>query len=188
MGTTTDIKKGAVIRHQGDLYVVTSFQFVNPGKGVAFTKTKMKGINSGKTIDITYKSGETVDTVAVHRQTMQYLYQNGGLFSFMNKETYETLAVSADIVGDDAKYLKEGLDIIAAIHEGAIVAIELPKKVQYHVVESPPAVKGDTASGNVTKEITLDNGLRIQAPIFIKEGEDVLVNTETGDYAGRATD
>jgi elongation factor P len=188
MGSTNDIKKGAVIRHQNDLYVVTTFQFVNPGKGVAFTKTKMKGLNSGKTIEITYKSGETVDTVAVHRQTMQYLYQSGGLFSFMNKETYETLEVDADIVSDDAKYLKEGLNVIAAIHENAIVAIELPKKIQYSVVDSPPAVKGDTASGNVTKEITLENGLKIQAPIFIKEGEEILVNTETGDYAGRVNE
>lgn len=188
MGTTNDIKKGAVIRHQGDLYVVTSFQFVNPGKGSAFTKTKMKGLNSGKTIEITYKSGETIDTVEVRRQTMQFLYQNSDLFSFMNKETYETLDVSAEIIADDAKYLKEGLDIIAALHEGAIVAIELPKKIQYTVTDSPPAVKGDTASGNVTKEITLDNGLKIQAPIFIKEGETILVNTETGDYAGRVNE
>jgi elongation factor P len=188
MGSTNDIKKGAVIRHQNDLYVITSFQFVNPGKGSAFTKTKMKGINSGKTIEITYKSGETVDTVEVHRQTMQYLYKSGEMYSFMNKETYETLDVAADIIGDDAQYLKEGLDVIAALHEGVVVAIELPKKIQYTVVESPPAVKGDTASGNVTKEITLDNGLKIQAPIFIKENEEVLVNTETGDYAGRVNE
>jgi elongation factor P len=119
---------------------------------------------------------------------MQYLYKSGEMYSFMNKETYETLDVAADIIGDDAQYLKEGLDVIAALHEGVVVAIELPKKIQYTVVESPPAVKGDTASGNVTKEITLDNGLKIQAPIFIKENEEVLVNTETGDYAGRVNE
>jgi len=185
MGDTTDIKKGAVIRHNGDLYVVTSFNFVNPGKGSAFTKTKMKSISTGRTQEITYKSGETVDTVKVERQNMQYLYRNGDMYSFMNQDTYETVDVSAEILGEDAKYQKEGLVVIAVLHEGAVVAIDLPIKIEYEVKIAPPAVKGDTASGNVTKEIELDNGLKIQAPIFIKEGETVIVNSETGEYGGR---
>lgn len=186
MGDTTDIKKGAVIRHNNDLYVVTAFQFVNPGKGAAFTKTKMKSLSSGKTIEITYKSGEVVDTVQVDYVNMQYLYKNGNFYSFMDKKTYETLDVDSSIVGEDAKHLKEGLEVVMATYEGRIVAMQLPKKISYKVIEAPPAVKGDSASGNVTKEITLDNGLKIQAPIFIKEGESVLVNTETGEYSGRA--
>ncbi len=188
MGSTDDIKKGAVIRHQNNLFVVTDFKFVNPGKGVAFYKTKMKDINAGKTIEITYKSGESIDTVEVHRQTLQYLYSGSGRHSFMNKETYETLEVDEDIVGDEAKYLKEGLNVIGALHEERIVAIELPKKIQYTVVQSPPAVKGDTASGNVTKDVVLDNGLSVKAPIFIKEGEEILVNIESGDYGGRVSE
>ncbi|MBD3311320.1 MAG: elongation factor P [Candidatus Magasanikbacteria bacterium] len=186
MGSTTDIKKGAVIRHQGDLWVVTGFQFVNPGKGSAFTKTKMKNIGGDKTIEITYKSGENIDTVQVQRQNMQFLYKNGNMYSFMNKDTYETLDVDSDTIGEDGKYLKEGLEVIAVLHEGNIVAIQLPIKIKYTVTQSPPAVKGDTASGNVTKEVTLDNGLKIQAPIFIKEGEEIIVNSETGEYSGRA--
>ena len=185
MGDTTGIKKGAVIRHNNELYVVTTFQFVNPGKGCAFTKTKMKSISNGKTIEITYKSGETVDTVRVDRENLQYLYSNGVFYSFMNNETYETIEVSEDVISDEVKYLKEGLEVIASLNEGNIVAIQLPKKVQYKVIDSPPAVKGDTASGSVTKEIGLDNGLKIYAPIFIKEGEEILVNTETGEYSGR---
>jgi len=106
----------------------------------------------------------------------------------MNKESYETVDVSADIVGDEGKYLKEGMDVIASMHDNNVVALELPKKVNYKVKTSPPAVKGDSTSGNVTKEIELENGLRIQAPIFIKEGEEILVNTETGDYGGRVTE
>lgn len=188
MGSTTDIKKGAVIRHQSDLYVVTDFQFVNPGKGVAFTKTKMKSISTGKTIEITYKSGESVDAVEVYRKNAQYLYKTGDNYSFMDQENYETVDIPGDIIGDDVKYLKEGIVVIMSIHEGHAVAIQLPKKIKYNVVQSPPAVKGDTTSGNVTKEVTLDNGLKLQAPIFIKEGEEILVNTETGDYAGRSTD
>ncbi len=188
MGDTTDIKKGAVIRHNNDLYVVTFAQFVNPGKGAAFTKTKLKSISTGKGTEITYKSGETVDVVRVEYVTMQYLYNNGSTYSFMNKDTYETVDVSADLLGEDAKYLKEGLDVIMATHEGAVVAMNLPKKIQYTVKVAPPAVRGDTASGNVTKELIMDNGLVVYGPIFIKEGEEILVNTETGEYGGRASE
>lgn len=188
MGSTNDIRKGAVIRHNGELYLVTFFQFVNPGKGSAFTKTKLRGLTTGKGMEITYKSGESVDAVQVYRQTVQYLYQSGSTYSFMNKDTYETLDVPSDVLGDDTKYLKEGIDVVAAMHEGNVVAIELPKKIQYTVTQAPPAVKGDSASGNVTKEVVMDNGLVVKAPIFIKEGEEILVNTETGEYAGRVNE
>lgn len=184
MGDTSNIRKGAVIRHQNVLYVVTGAQFVNPGKGSAFTKTKMKSIASGKSIEITYKSSESVDTVSVEHTNMQYLYKNGDFYSFMNQTTYETVDVNAETLGDDAKYLKDGLEVVAITFEGNVVAIELPKKIQYKVADSPPAVKGDT-SGNVTKEAVMDNGLRVQVPIFIKQDEEILVNTETGDYSGR---
>jgi len=186
MSDTSAIRKGAVIRHQNDLYVVTFFQFVNPGKGSAFTKTKMKSLSSGKTMDITYKSSESVDVVQVDYINMQYLYKNGLFYSFMNKDTYETVDVNESVVGDDAKYLKEGLEVIMATYEGNPVAMQLPKKIQYKVVEAPPAVRGDSTSGNVTKEAIMDNGLAVQVPIFIKPDEEILVNTETGDYGGRA--
>ncbi len=188
MGDTADIRKGAVIRHNNDLYVVTLAQFVNPGKGSAFTKTKMKSISSGKSMDITYKSSEKVDTVQVEYQNMQYLYGSGGKFSFMNQSTFETVDIGTDIIGDESKYLKEGLEVIAVMHEGRVVAIELPKKVTYTVAEAPPAVRGDSAGGNVTKEIKLHNGLTVHAPIFIKEGEEVIVNTDTGEYGGRVSE
>lgn len=185
MGDTTDIRKGAVIRHQNDLYVVSSCQFVNPGKGAAFTKTKMKSISSGKGMEITYKSGETVDTVQVERQNMQFLYKNGDFYSFMNQDSFETVDVNADTIGEDGKYLKEGLQVIALMNDGSVVAIELPKKVQYTIKTAPPAVKGDTAGGNVTKVAIMENDLEVNVPIFIKEGEDILVNTDTGEYGGR---
>lgn len=188
MGDTTNIKKGAVIRHNNDLYVVTDFQFVNPGKGSAFTKTKMKGLNSGKSIEITYKSGESVDTVEVYKKTMQYLYGGDGKHSFMDKETYETIEVDEELLGDDAKYLKEGMDVVMSTHEGRPVAMELAKKLKYIVTVAPDAVKGDSTSGNVTKMITLENGLVIHAPIFIKEGEEIYVYSEDASYAGRVTE
>lgn len=187
MADTTAIKKGVVIRHQGQLYIVSDFSFVNPGKGSAFFKTKLKGLSIDKGLEITYKSGETIDVVEVYRTNMQYLYKTGDMYSFMNQESYETVEIGDGVLGDDAKFLKEGLVVIVATHEDTPVAVQLPKKVTYAVKTAPPAVKGDSASGNVTKEIELENGLTVQAPIFIKEGENVIVNTETGDYDSRAT-
>ena len=185
MGDTTDIKKGAVLRHNGQLYVINTFQFVNPGKGQAFFKCKLKSIGGDKGMELTFKSGETLDSVEVQNQNVQYLYKTGTVYSFMNQDNYEAIEVSEDVIGEEGKYLKEGLDVVASMHEGQIVAINLPKKITYKVVTAPPAVKGDSSSGNVTKEIVLDNDLVIYAPIFIKEGEEILVNTETGEYGGR---
>jgi elongation factor P len=187
MADTTAIKKGAVIQHNNDLFVVSDFQFVNPGKGAAFTKTKMKSITTGKSLEITYKSGENVDVVEVERKNAQFLYANGDVLSFMVLDTYETIEMNEDVVGDEAKYLKEGLTVIVAFFEGNPVAVDLPRKISYSVKVAPPAVKGDSASGNVTKDIELENGLIVQAPIFIKEGEHILVNVDDGAYAGRDT-
>ena len=186
MASTSDIRKGVVIRQNNDLFVVVEFQHVNPGKGAAFVRTRMKSLSSGKVIENTYKTSETVDIVSVNFQTMQYLYESGESYAFMNMSSYEQIEMDADLIGDEAKYLKEGLEVIVGLYEGRPVSIQLPKKIQYKVVEAPPAVKGDSASGNVTKEIALDNGLKIQAPIFIKVGEEILVNTETGLYSARA--
>ena len=188
MAETSDIKKGTVLRYQGDIYLVTDFQFNKPGKGMAFTKTKLKSLTTGKTIENNFRSDEKIEIVAVSKINMQYLYHSGERYSFMNQDNYETVEVDSEVVGDRARFLKEGLKVIMTEHAGRILAMELPKKISYTVVEAPPAVKGDTASGNVTKEIVLDNGLKIQAPIFIKEGEAVFVNTESGDYAGRVTE
>jgi elongation factor P len=186
MLSTSDIRKRAVIKHNGDLYSVVEFQNVNPGKGAAFTRTRMKNLGNGKVMEITYKSGEAVDIVSVNFSTMQYLYKTGDNFAFMNNTTYEQVEMNGDLIGDDAKYFKEGIEVIIGTYDEMPVSIEIPKKIVYKVKEAPPAVKGDSAGGNVTKEVILENGLAIQAPIFIKEGEDVLVNTETGEYSARA--
>lgn len=186
MASTSEVKKGIVIRQAGDLFVVVEFQHVNPGKGAAFVRARMKSLGTGKVLEVTYKTSESVDIVQVDFRTMQFLYKDGDKFAFMNMESYEQIEMDADLIGDDAKYLKEGLDVVVGLYEGRPVNVQIPKKIQYKVVEAPPAVRGDSATGNVTKEITLDNGLKVQAPIFIKEGEEVLVNTETGEYSARA--
>jgi elongation factor P len=166
--------------------VVVEFQHVNPGKGAAFVRTRMKNLSNNKVIENTYKTVESIDIVSVQFQTMQYLYKTGDNYAFMNMSSFEQVEMDGDMVGPDGKYLKEGIEVIIGLYEDRPVSIELPKKIKYKVVEAPPAVKGDSASGNVTKEIKLDNGLTVYAPIFIKEGEEILVNTETGEYSARA--
>ncbi|KKP59550.1 MAG: Translation elongation factor P [Candidatus Magasanikbacteria bacterium GW2011_GWC2_34_16] len=187
MAATSEIRKGVVIKSNGDLFVVVEFQHINPGKGAAFVRTRMKSLATGKVMENTYKTSESVDIVQVQFQTMQYLYKAGENFAFMDTSSYEQIEMSGDLIGDEAKYLKEGVECIIGLYEGRAVSIQIPKKIQYKVVEAPPAVRGDSASGNVTKEIVLDNGLHIYAPIFIKEGEEILVNTETGEYSARAS-
>ena len=186
MSSTSDVRKGVVIRGPNDLFVVVEFQHVNPGKGAAFVRTRMKSLSSGKVVEVTYKTSESVDIVQVDWRTMQFLYKTGDNYAFMNMESYEQVEMNGEMIGDEAKFLKEGIDVVVGLYEGRPVSIELPKKIKYKVVDAPPAVRGDSASGNVTKEITLDNGLKIYAPIFIKEGEEILVNTETGEYSARA--
>lgn len=186
MGGTSDIKKGAVIKHQNDLYVVSDFKFVNPGKGSAFTRTKMKSLTSEKTIEITYKSGEEVDVVEVTKLRMQYLYKSGDNYSFMEQDNYETYELPGSLIGDDAKYLKEGLEVFGILYKDSIVALEMPAKIEYKVADAPPAVRGDT-SGRMMKDIVLENGLKIKSPVFINPGDRVIVNTDTGEYCERVS-
>ena len=186
MASTSELRKGVVVKHQNGLFLVTKTEFVNPGKGSAFTRVKMKGLTSAKSVEITYKSSESVDIVDVQNKKMQFLYKSGDKYSFMEQDTYETYELSKDVLGDDAQFLKEGLEVYAVIYNNNVVAMQLPPKVQYKVSEAPPAVKGDTAtSGRMMKDIILENGLKIRAPIFIKPGEIVLVNTEDGSYCER---
>lgn len=186
MASTSDIKKGIVIKHAGELWLVVEFQHVNPGKGSAFVRTRLKNIRSGKVIENTFKTGESVDIEELIRKRMQYLYQDAGNYYFMDPETYEQASMSADVLGDDVKYLKEGLSVILLYHEDSPLTMELPKKITYKVVEAAEAVKGDSAAGRVTKTVVLENNLSVQAPLFIKQGDELIINTETGEYVERA--
>jgi translation elongation factor P/translation initiation factor 5A len=123
MASTTDVRKGVVIRQPNDLYVVVEFQHVNPGKGAAFVRTRMKSLGSGKVVEVTYKTSESVDIVQVDFRTMQFLYKSGDNFAFMNMESYEQIEMNGDLVGDEAKYLKEGLDVVVGLYGGLTEAL-----------------------------------------------------------------
>ncbi len=185
MASVTDIKKGSVIKRNGDLFVVTLSQHITPGKGTPFTRSKIKSLTTGKVIEETLKDNEVVDIVEVQYTNMQYLFSDGSFYNFMDNGTYEQVQLDADTVGEDAKYLKDGLEVVMCMYDERPVALQLPRKISYKVAEAPPAVKGDTASGNVQKEIIFENGLKAMAPIFIKIGDRVIINTDTGLYVER---
>lgn len=185
MATTADIKKSMVILHNNEPHIVVEYQHVSPGKGSAFTRVRMKQVKTGKLIEVTYKSGEEVPYVDLTRVRMQYLYQDEGACYFMNQSTFETVMIDKGVVGDTLGYLKEGIEAMVMVYEDAPIALEIPTKIPYKVTQAEEAVKGDT-SGNVTKEVTIETGKTIRVPLFIKQGETIIVNTETGDYVSRA--
>lgn len=187
MPSPNDIKKGTVINYEGDLFVVVDFQRVSPGKGGSFVRTKMKSLSNGKVNDVSFKAAETLTFEDVQHKKMQYIFGDEQTLTFMDGVSYEQVVIGRDIIGDDAKYLKEGLNVTVAMHDGNAISMDLPGKIQYEVTQTEPAVKGDTASGNVQKDAEADNGLKIRVPIFIKQGDQVMINTETGDYVERVS-
>jgi len=186
MASINEISKDTILKLNGEIILVTDFQHVNPGKGSAFVRTKLKNIRTGKTSDITFKANESVDIVEVERRKMQYLYNNGEMYTFMDNATYEQSDINVSLLEGKKEYLKEGLEVMMIRYKGVALSIQLPNKVTYKITQAEPGTKGDTASGNVTKEATLETGRKIRVPLFIKEGEVIIVNTETGMYVERA--
>ncbi len=182
-----DIRKGTVINYENDLWVVVSFQRVSPGKGSSFVRTKIKSLSSGKVVENNFKSSESLTFEQVGFKKMQFIFGDENTLTFMDGQTYEQVAIGRDTIGDDAKYLKEGLDVTVIMHGDRAISMELPLKIEYVVAETEPAVKGDTASGNVLKDAKMDNGLMVRVPIFIKEGDTLMISTESGDYVERVS-
>jgi elongation factor P len=185
MPSPNEVKKGTIIKQSNELWAVVDFQRVSPGKGSSFVRVKMKSLASGKVQDNVFKSAETLEFADVAYKKMQFLFSDEVEATFMDSVSYDQIAMSMRDIGDDAKFLKEGLEVSIAIYNDNPVAMVLPLKIQYKIMSAPPAVKGDTASGNVTKEVELENGMKVNVPIFIKEGEIVVLNTGTGEYVER---
>ncbi len=187
MASPNDIKKGTVINQNGDLWIVVDFQRVSPGKGGSFVRTKMKNLKSGKVNDINFKAAEQLAFELVSHMKMQFLFSEGDLYTFMDNTTFEQYTISKADIEDEVKYLKEGLEVTVVIHNDNAIGITLPMKIQYSIAYTEPATKGDTASGNVTKEAELDNGLKAKVPMFINQGDEIMINTGTGDYTERVS-
>lgn len=186
MSSPNEIKKGTVLLRDGELWVVTDFMHVNPGKGAAFVRTKMKNAKTGKTLDLTMKASESVEFAEMEYRNMSYLYQDASGYVFMDSQTYDQITMSSEEVGENVKFLREGLNVIISMHDGQPIALQVPKKMTFKIVETDPAVRGDTASGNVTKEARMDTGFMVQVPIFLNQGDEIIVNTETEQYVERA--
>jgi elongation factor P len=182
--STSQFKRGIYIIFQDEPHMIVDTSFVSPGKGSAFYRTKLKNLYTGRMIEYTYKSGEKVEEVLVETHEAEYSYFDGSNYVFIEPRTFEQYMVPVEIVGDDKVYLKEGLLYRIKFYEETPVGISLPKTIAYTVVEAENSVKGDTAT-NATKQAVLDTGLKVQVPLFIKMGEEILVNMETGLYLSR---
>jgi elongation factor P len=182
--TTADISNGAYLKFKGDIVTVTEFQHVNPGKGSAFVRVRLKSLTSGKVVEYTWKSGEELEFVEVQKRKMQYLYSDPTGFTFMDQSTFDQVTVNRVVLEDRAGFLKEGTEVHVVLHDEQPISVELQKKVTLKVTEAFDSVRGDT-SGNVTKEVTLETGMKAHVPMFVKEGESVVLNTDTGAYVER---
>lgn len=184
MISTNQFKIGMTIELNGALFNILDFQHVKPGKGGAFVRTKLKNLKTGATVKKTFRAGEKVELAHLSHRPMQYLYQDGHNYYFMDSKTYEQLALSKEEISQQSLYLKEGMMVEISIYENRPVAVELPTSVELEVVKTTPGVKGDTATGG-TKPATLETGVVIQVPLFVQEGDIVKVDTRSGEYITR---
>jgi elongation factor P len=184
MATTNDLKNGMVLNIDGQLWAVVEFQHVKPGKGPAFVRTKLRNVESGKNVDRTFNAGTKVETANVDKRTMQYLYNDGTSYVFMDTGTYDQLEVSPEIVGDAKNFMLENQEAIVATNDGRVLFIELPASVELEITFTEPGLAGDSATGR-TKPATLETGHEIQVPLFINQGEKVRVDTRDSSYLGR---
>jgi len=184
MYSTTDFRKGLKVEIGGEPFVIVDFQHVKPGKGGAFVRTRLKSLVSGNVIDQTFRSGDRVDKPDLEEREMQFLYETGGEFHFMETQTFEQLFLTADQLGGSKDFLKENIVIKALFHNKRPIGIEVPMFVELKIVKSEPGIRGDTATG-VTKPATLESGAVIQVPLFVEEEDVVRIDTRTREYITR---
>ena len=187
MASSNDIKNGSVLNLDGQLWSVVGFQHVKPGKGGAFVRTKMKNVLSGKVVDKTFNAGAKVEFETVDRRTMQYLYNDGTDYIFMDPENFEQTTVTPEIMGDAKNFLLENSNVVLGLHNGNPIFIELAASVVLTVTYTEPGLQGDRSSGG-TKPATVETGLEIHVPLFVEEGNKVKVDTRNGDYVARVND
>ncbi len=187
MYNTSDFRNNLKLEIDGDPYAITYFQAVNPGKGSAFTRTKLKNLITGSVLERTFKSGEKVAKADLDERRMQYLYNDGEGYVFMDQENYEQMSITEDVMGDDRLLLVENVEVAVLIFKGRPVGISFPNHMVYTITECEPGIKGDTATG-ATKPATLEGGLVVQVPLFVEEGERIKVDTRTKEYLSRSND
>ena len=184
MYETSDIKKGLKVQIDGAPFSVVEFQFVKPGKGQAFTRTKLRNLLTGNVIERTFKSGEKLQPADVEERQMQFLYKEGDMFVFMDTANYEQIQLAPELIGDDALYMIDGLMVDVLFINQRPSGVKPPNFVELRVASTEPGFKGDTTS-NVTKAAVMETGLEVQVPLFINEGEVLKIDTRTNGYVER---
>lgn len=180
-----DFRNGVTFEMDGNVVSIIEFQHVKPGKGAAFVRTKIRNVITGSVTERTFNPNDKYPTAFVERKDMQYLYNDGDLYYFMDMESYEQTPINASVLGDSFKFVKENMDCKVLSYKGNTFGVEPPNFVELEVTSTEPGVKGDTAT-NVTKPATLETGASIKVPLFINEGEKIRVDTRTGEYMERA--
>ncbi|MCL2352202.1 MAG: elongation factor P [Firmicutes bacterium] len=184
MISASEFRNGATVEIDGDIFTVIDFQHVKPGKGAAFVRTTLRNLKSGGIVERTFRPTEKMNRAHIDRKDYQYMYNDGGLYYFMDTESFEQIAINAGDIGDTLKFVKENDMVKVLSHDGNIFGIEPPTFAELVITDTEPGFKGDTAQGAV-KPATVETGAVIKVPLFISSGEKVKVDTRTGEYLGR---
>lgn len=179
------LKSGVTIAIGNDVFMVIGVDHVKPGKGAAFARTKLKNLKLGTVIERTYKTNDKIEEAFIEERQLQYSYQSGDLYHFLNQETFEDLTIQKELIGDQAKFLKDNLAVSAFFYNNELLNISLPNFITYKIIGTEPGIKGDTAK-NSGKPATIETGATIQVPLFVEVGDAVKIDTRTGEYMGRA--
>ena len=183
--TAGEFRNGVTFEMDGQVQQVIEFQHVKPGKGAAFVRVKMKNVVTGAVTETSFNPTAKFEEAFVERREMQYLYNEGDLYYFMDNETYEQIPISKDTLGDDFRFVKENENVTVLSYKGSVFAVEPPLFVELEITETEPGVKGNTAT-NVLKPATVETGAVVKVPIFIEQGERIQIDTRTGEYLGRS--
>ena len=184
MVSAGDFKNGLTVEIEGTVYQILEFQHVKPGKGAAFVRTKLKNIINGGVVEKTFRPTEKFENAHIDRKEMQYLYNDGDLYYFMDTETFDQIAVNADTVGDSLKFVKENESVKVSSYQGDVFAIEPPLNVELVITETEPGFKGDTAQG-ATKPAIVETGAQVMVPLFVEQEDKIKIDTRTGEYLER---
>ena len=179
-----DFKNGITLEIDGNVCQIVEFQHVKPGKGAAFVKAKLKNLRTGAIIEITFNSSVKVELAHIEKRDMQFLYSQGDTYYFMNTETYDQIALTAEQVGDSLKFVKENDIVKVCSYNGSVFSVEPPLFVELEVTETEPGFKGDTATG-ASKPATVETGAQVNVPLFVNEGDVIKIDTRTGEYLSR---
>jgi len=184
MISTNDFKTGVTVEIDGEVFAVVDFQHVKPGKGSAFVRSKLKNVKTGAVVERTFNAGEKMARAHLDRREMQYLYNDGDAFNFMDNQSYDQISISREQLGDAIKYLKENTNVSVLMYQGSLIGVDLPNQVELEVTATDPSIKGDTASGG-SKPATVETGAVVQVPFFVEVGDVLLIDTRTGNYIKR---